>query len=50
MPGVTGRRSIVTVVVIARGKVACGEERRQADVPAGVLGNIVRDIAYERRR
>ena len=50
IPGVRGRRSIVEEAVIARGRVIWVDGRRQDDVPAGVFGNIVRDMAYERRR
>ena len=50
MVGVRGRRRRVPTVVRARGRVDCREGSRQGVVPARLLGEIVRAIAYERRR
>lgn len=40
----------MAVVEIARGIVVCEEGRRHGVVPAVLLGDIVRVIAYERRK
>lgn len=48
--GVIGSISIVAVVVRVRGRVDLDRGSRHGSVPVGVLGNIVREIAYERRR
>lgn len=50
MAGVKGRRRMVAEVEIARGRLSCGVWKRQGAVPVRLLGNIVRVIAYERRR
>lgn len=48
--GVRGSKRIVAEVEMARGSVNCEEGRRQGAVPVRLLGEIVRAIAYERRR
>lgn len=50
MVGVRGSRSRVPIVDRARGRVDCKEGRRHGVVPARLLGEIVRAMAYERRR
>lgn len=45
-----GNNSSVVVVKIARGRVFCNAGRRQGVVPAVLLGDIVRVMAYDRRR
>lgn len=50
IPGVKGSRRAAAAVAVAVGSVAWGEGSRQGVVPARVLGDIVRVIAYERRR
>lgn len=50
MAGVSGRRVIVAVVAMARGRVDWEEGSRQGVVPVKLFGNIVRVMAYESRR
>ena len=50
MVGVRGSRSRVPIVERARGRVACNDGRRQGVVPARLFGEMVRAMAYERRR
>ena len=48
--GANGRRRVVAAVETARGRVNWGVENRQGVMPMRLLGNMVRVIAYERRR
>lgn len=50
MVGVSGRSIRVVIIERASGNVIWDDWKRQGVVPAGLLGNIVRDIAYDRRR
>lgn len=45
-----GSNSKVAVVETARGRVFCDAGKRQGVVPAVLLGDIVRAMAYDRRR
>lgn len=45
-----GNKDKVAVVETARGRVSCVEGRRQGVVPVRLLGDMVRVIAYVRRR
>ena len=50
MVGVRGSSSRAPIVDAARGSVDCREGSRQGVVPARLLGETVRAMAYERRR
>ena len=45
MVGVSGRREIVAIVVVARGSVSWEDGRRQGAVPVTLFGDIVSVIA-----
>lgn len=48
--GISGRRRRVPMVNTAVGRVRLGEVRRQGAVPVVLFGNIVKVIAYDKRR
>lgn len=50
MAGVRGRREMVIVVRMVSGRVSWVEGRRQGVVPVRLLGEMVRVMAWERRK
>lgn len=50
MAGVRGRRRREVVAAIARGRVDWVEGSRHGVIPAVLLGDVVKVIAYDRRR
>lgn len=50
MVGVSGRSVVVAMIERVSGNVIWDDWRRQGVVPARLLGNIVRAMAYERRK
>lgn len=48
--GVRGSSSKVAVVEMARGRVFCDDGKRHGVMPVVLLGDIVKAMAYDRRR